>query len=95
MTAVGSCYFCGKELRLDRVGFRALCPECDEPLHACVQCEFYALGQPHDCREPNIEPVRDKETNNVCDWFRFGADSKGGDTLSKEDAASLLKDLFS
>ena len=89
----GTCHFCKTALRLDRVGFRDLCSNCDRELHACVQCAHYAPGKPYDCNETGVEPVFDKEKNNRCEWFQFG-DNAAGDGLSKSGADALLKQLL-
>lgn len=93
MAFEGTCHFCKTPLRLDFIGFRDECPKCAEPLHACLQCRHYAPGKPHDCNEPNVEPVRDKDKNNRCDWFKFGPSGAGGG-LSKTAADDMLKQLF-
>ncbi|RMF17330.1 MAG: hypothetical protein D6761_04490 [Candidatus Dadabacteria bacterium] len=88
----GKCHFCGGTIERDRVTFRDECDHCGRPLHACVQCRHYAPGKPHDCNEPNIEPVYDKEAANRCDWFQFGGSTDRA--LSRSDADRLLQELL-
>jgi len=92
----GRCAFCGETIEVERIGFRALCPHCDEALHACLQCKHYAPGRANDCMEPQADLVRDKDRSNLCEWFRFaGGDGGGGsDKLGTDDADQLLKKLL-
>ena len=95
MTVRGKCAFCGDEVVSEKIGFRDLCNRCDEGLHTCTQCQNYAPGKSNDCLEPQAELVRDKERNNLCDWFVFAGGDGGGDgSLSKNDADELLKKLL-
>ncbi len=91
----GDCAFCGKPLELDRVGFRDECPHCEEALHACVQCGHYAPGKHNDCNETQADFIKDRDRNNLCDWFRFGPGGQIGQSgLDKSAADQMLKELF-
>ena len=95
MIVEAPCAFCGKDLALERVGFRDECPHCDEPLHCCLQCSNYAPGKSNDCAEPQAELVRDKDRNNLCEWYKFGPRGSARESgLSRDDAEAMLKDLF-
>ena len=68
------------------------CAKCDQALHACVQCAFYAPGAYNDCREPQADRVTDKEKANFCDWFEPGSGASGPDP--KAEARARLDALF-
>src|SRR6202035_5458617 len=66
-----NCFHCGREIVFqDRVGFRELCPQCDRPLHACLNCGFYDPAYNNQCRETQAERVVDKDRANFCEYFR-------------------------
>jgi len=64
------CHQCGTAVDRERVGVRDVCPRCAAYLHCCRNCDFYAPGLAHDCREPIAEAVADKAQGNFCDVFR-------------------------
>lgn len=47
------------------------CDNCGAYLHSCVNCKFYAPGKENDCREPQSEHARDKNSANFCEYFVF------------------------
>ena len=59
----------GFEVR-ERVGFREACEGCGADLHVCLNCEFHDPGAHNQCREPQADPVPEKDRANRCDWFR-------------------------
>ncbi|MEC7840195.1 MAG: hypothetical protein VX777_09180 [Chlamydiota bacterium] len=63
------CWKCGANLLEKKVGFRAVCQECDSYLHCCVGCRFYKPGLPNSCMVPNTDPIRDRENFNYCEEF--------------------------
>lgn len=64
------CFACGEPYPTkDRVEFRARCPKCDAPLHACLNCRFYDKGAYNQCREPKAERVTEKKRANHCEYF--------------------------
>ena len=66
-----NCFHCGREIVFkDRVGFRDECPQCDRPLHACLNCGFYDPTYNNQCRETQAERVVDKNRANFCEYFR-------------------------
>ena len=68
------CYRCGHAVNVGRtVGRTEPCPYCDADLHCCRNCSFHDATVHHECREPQAEPVSDKEKGNFCDYFRFKA----------------------
>jgi hypothetical protein len=64
------CHRCGVAAGADPVGRREVCAGCGAWLHCCRNCDFFAPGAHHDCREPVAEVVVVKEDANFCDWFR-------------------------
>ena len=64
------CYQCGQVVNLDRpVGRSDTCPNCGAYLRCCRNCRFFDTSAPNQCREPQAEPVRDKEMANFCGYF--------------------------
>lgn len=91
---MAKCYFCGGELKLEGKVFRRdECPHCRRDLHACVQCRFYDPPAHHQCREPQAEPVSDKEKANFCGYFVF-AGRREWDADQAAQAKKALEDLF-
>lgn len=98
-----TCHQCGAEIglvnlpgRIERIGRRDTCPSCEADLHCCLNCRFYDPQLPNACREPNVEPVRDKNVSNFCDYFAPG-EPKGrpaADQAKAADARAQLEALF-
>jgi hypothetical protein len=63
------CYNCG-EVAVGKVGRQQSCENCQRDLRVCRNCEFYDLQVSQECREPQADYVRDKETANFCDFFQ-------------------------
>ena len=88
------CAACGREMAIELpVGRRDECPHCGTDLRACRQCRFFDLYAPNQCREPQAEPVVDKEKANFCDFFSFAGGQGGGDG-KKQDVKRKLEELF-
>ena len=67
-----ACHACGAEwTEREAPGFSAQCGKCGEYLHCCRNCKFHAPGHHNDCLESEAEMVRDSETRNHCEYFRF------------------------
>jgi hypothetical protein len=92
------CFGCGADIQVDEKVFRAdTCSSCGRPLHACRNCVFYDPKAYHECRETQVEWVRDKDAANFCDYFRpagSGSAAGGQVTQRSEDARRKLDDLF-
>jgi hypothetical protein len=68
------CQACGREVRLmGKIGRYDECPHCRADLHCCRNCRFFDSASPNQCREPIAEPVRDKATGNICQYFEPNA----------------------
>ncbi|MDA8165346.1 MAG: hypothetical protein M0017_10005, partial [Desulfobacteraceae bacterium] len=72
-----ACWQCGAPLEGLPVplGRSAECPRCRAALRVCRLCAFYDPAASGQCREPQAEPVPEKERPTFCDYFRPG---KGG-----------------
>ncbi|EKD42456.1 MAG: hypothetical protein ACD_73C00146G0002 [uncultured bacterium] len=83
------CPFCSKELTLDpKISFRESCFYCVRDLHCCFACHFYDTSAANECREPQADPVIDKEKANYCEYFQFANKGFSG---QKEDPAIAAK----
>lgn len=92
-----TCHQCGAEIRVvERVGRRDSCPGCEADLHCCLNCVFYDPHVSNACREPNVEPVRDKDAANFCDYFSLGnpAARLTVEPSQAADARARLEALF-
>lgn len=96
------CFFCKKEISFNRkIGFRELCPYCDQDLHICKNCTFFDEKKPHHCRILDIEPVTDSEKNNFCEEFSPASSpienksSPSDNILGKLPKNRSFNDLFS
>ena len=64
------CYHCQQEVDTkERIGRSEMCTRCGANLRCCRNCMFYDTSYASACREPQAEPVVDKETGNFCDFF--------------------------
>lgn len=95
-----TCHQCGTEIavsnRTERIGRRDICPSCEADLHCCLNCRFYDPQLSNACREPNVEPVRDKDVGNFCDYFALGEPESRPptDQAKATDARAKLEALF-
>lgn len=88
-----NCNKCGKpvgELN-QKIGFRAICPHCENELHSCVNCRYYSVGKPNDCIVPGTEYIRDRELGNYCEDFKVKLPSSSSD---REKEQQKFKSLF-
>jgi hypothetical protein len=93
-----TCHACGWEwTEKETPGFSAECPKCAAYLHCCLNCKFYAPGAHHDCREPQADPVREKDGRNTCEYFLLAdrGPAGAGDAKGRSAAArAKLDQLF-
>jgi hypothetical protein len=88
------CHRCQSEVSSkERIGRRDTCPGCGADLHCCLNCAFYDLHYANACREPNTDPVLDKEAGNFCEFFSF-AQHQGQQQRAATDARAQLEALF-
>ena len=90
------CWKCNNEIsESKKPGRTETCPDCSSYLHCCFNCIFYDKLAYHECREPQAEWVKEKDSGNFCDYFSPAEDKKKNHkTLSKEKADKKLKELF-
>jgi hypothetical protein len=92
---VMKCWKCATEIDTrERVEFRAACPSCDRPVHACKNCQHYDPGYYNQCRETAAERVVDKERANFCEFFAPQGASTRLKGESSGTARSQLDALF-
>lgn len=77
----------------DRIGRRDTCPDCGAALRCCLNCAFYDTHYADACREPQAEPVVDKEAANFCDFFSFRT-HQVQQLSAATDARARLEALF-
>lgn len=90
------CHSCRRTLDLGReIGRRDLCSFCKADLHCCLNCRFHDSSAPRQCREPQAEPVREKDKANYCDYFVFAEQKTfGSDNNKSAQAREALNELF-
>jgi hypothetical protein len=90
-----NCFHCGRQIEpRPRIGFRERCPQCDRPLHVCLNCEFYDTKFNNQCREPQAERVVDKDRANFCEYFSPRSRSQPTRPASVNDTRAKLEALF-
>ncbi len=83
-----SCQACGRAFEVrERVGFREVCDGCGADLHTCLNCDFHDTGAHNQCREPQADPVVEKDRANRCEWFRATPEVSRGARADSENAA--------
>lgn len=88
------CHRCQHEIiSKDRIGRRDTCPGCGADLRCCLNCAFYDTHYANACREPNADPVIDKEVGNFCDFFTF-SDHQAQQRPAATGARAQLEALF-
>lgn len=88
------CVFCGTEIDdKEGIGRRDECHHCGGDLHCCLQCIFYDPAYANSCREPQAEPVYEKDRSNFCGYFKFGRNEQEGQ-VTKFKAKAQLEKLF-
>jgi len=89
------CYHCQREIdSKDHIGRRDLCPDCGANLHCCLNCVFYDTRYANACREPQADPVLEKEAGNFCEFFTFSEDQARQSPASAPNARVRLETLF-
>jgi len=91
------CWKCGASLAHLALPFgrQERCKACGADLHVCRLCTEYDPRVTHQCREPTIEEVRDKERANFCGYYTPVAGAfKGAGNTAADAARSELEKLF-
>ena len=90
-----SCYRCQYEIvSKDRLGRRDTCPSCGADVRCCLNCAFYDTQYANACREPNADPVLDKEAGNFCEFFTLSEHRQPRPSTTTDDARARLEALF-
>jgi len=90
-----TCYHCQQAIESkERIGRRDTCPSCGADLHCCLNCQFYDPHSAHACREPNADPVLDKEAGNFCEYFAFLENRQPQSASPAASARAQLEALF-
>ncbi|NRA44797.1 MAG: hypothetical protein HRU09_07570 [Oligoflexales bacterium] len=74
------------------LGRRDECPACHIDCRVCLNCIHYDPGAHHECREPQAEWVRDKDSGNFCGYFSPKSDK--AQTASATNQHDKLESLF-
>ncbi|MFQ5709792.1 MAG: hypothetical protein ACE5HO_20245 [bacterium] len=89
------CYKCHTIIEIDHRPRRGdTCPNCRVYLHCCRNCRFFHPTAHNQCREPQAEWVRDKETANFCDFFEAATEAQSSPSTRREDSLKKLDQLF-
>jgi len=96
---VKTCHHCQREVQLLAALQRTdSCPHCLSDLKVCLNCRFYDASAPNQCREPQVDPVPDKEKANFCEFFVFletgGPGVAAGASAERDRARSAFGSLF-
>lgn len=93
--AKSRCHSCGTEWAvLGQVGRGDACQSCGADLRCCLMCRHHDEHAANHCREPHIEPPRERDRSNFCDYFMLGA---GGarEAEPADEAKQAFDRLFS
>jgi len=63
-------------------------------VRCCLNCAFYDTHYANACREPNADPVLDKEAGNFCEFFTFSEHRQPRQSPTTDDARARLEALF-
>ena len=95
------CHHCGHEVVLMAALQRTdSCGHCSSDLKCCLNCRFFDPSAPNQCREPQVDPVLDKDKANFCEFFQFreasalGRPGYGGASSDKDRARAAFDALF-
>jgi len=91
------CWKCGGSLASLELPFGRTerCRACGADLHACRLCKDFDVRVAHQCREPTVEEVRDKEHANFCDHYTPVAGAwRPAPTAEADAARAALENLF-
>ena len=94
------CWTCKNEIWFDvkvgvKVGRRDACMHCGADLHVCKNCALHDPNIHNQCREPEAQFIRDRETANFCPHFDFrNSDAAPKDNDQVATAKAKLDALF-
>lgn len=95
------CHRCGREVNLAS-GLQRTdgCPVCLSDLKCCLNCRFFDPSAANQCREPQVDPVLEKDRANFCELFQYRESSPltspgmGGAHSDKDRAKAAFESLF-
>ena len=90
------CHHCGAPVSFNEPLARdAECAACGGDLRCCINCRHYDTSYNNSCREPDADPVVDKQRRNFCEFFMYSTAPfvKGG-SAREADARARLAGLF-
>ena len=93
------CHRCGKPVDLS-AGLQRTdgCLVCHSDLKCCLNCRFFDPSAANQCREPQVDPVLEKDRANFCELFQFRevstltSSGMGGGAQSEKDRAKAAFD---
>lgn len=95
------CHRCGREVNLASGLQRTdSCPVCLSDLKCCLNCRFFDPHLSNQCREPQVDPVLEKDRANFCELFQYRETSSlsvpgmGGAQSEKDRAKAAFDSLF-
>ncbi len=90
-----NCYRCGTEIVTEnKIGRQDTCSQCGSYLHCCLNCRFYDRLAYHECREPQAEWVKEKDSGNFCEYFEARTASGAKKSSAADEAKKKLQELF-
>ena len=88
------CYHCQQTIKaVERIGRRDTCPGCGVDLRCCLNCAFYDPGMAQACREPQAEPVFDKDRGNFCEFFALNERQHDSSSIAAPVRANVFSQL--
>lgn len=94
MTWTFTCWSCDHSQEQHTSVYRShRCEQCGVAKHCCMGCRHYDVYSPRQCREPQVEPVHDKEKANFCGHFQPGT-GKSDEVDQQAEARAKLDALF-
>ncbi len=94
LDVIGKCWSCSGELTASDYGRETLCLGCSKATRVCKNCQWYDTGRTHQCAEAILEPVKEKERANYCEFFVATADTSDGNSVGGVDPLQAAEDLF-
>ncbi|RME16773.1 MAG: hypothetical protein D6797_03815 [Bdellovibrio sp.] len=89
------CFSCGHVMFFEHISRRDECEKCGADIRVCKNCQFYDPTAYNECREPQAEPIQDKERSHFCDYFEPASNQRGAQaSSSKEELLAAAEALF-
>lgn len=90
------CYNCKTEMEFaETISRSSECPKCRSDVRCCKNCHFYDPKAYNECREPQADPIREKDRSNFCGFFQPNTKVDGVPaSKGKEDLLKAAEALF-